>query len=69
MAWAAMSISGTNSSPALNCSPTSSMAPISPSLRMVPMSVPASSSAWVLVDYRCLVKCQYRIENVFYGHW
>jgi hypothetical protein len=48
MAWAAMSISGTNSSPAEKRSPTSSMALISPSFRIAPMSVPASSSAWVL---------------------
>jgi hypothetical protein len=47
MAWAAMSISGTKSSPALKRSPTSSMALISPSFKIVPMSVPPSSSAWV----------------------
>jgi hypothetical protein len=68
MAWAAISISGTKSSPALKRSPTSSMALISPSFRIAPMSVPASISAWVLADYRRFVKCQYRVENVLGGH-
>jgi hypothetical protein len=48
MAWAAMSISGTKSSPALKRSPTSSMALINPSFKIVSTAVPASISAWVL---------------------
>jgi hypothetical protein len=69
MAWAAISISGTKSSPAEKRSPTSSMALISPSFKIDPMSVPASKGLRLgLGRYRLLVKCQYCVENVLGGH-